>query len=486
IASGIDLTDEQLDQIVEQLKASGLGDLVTLEQANGLITGIQLVEVPGFLSPNASAEFTTAFGLVDYTFIVEDKDNPVIFKKGLVLSETTERHVLLQVTPANAAIEEIFLIDSKGISDVKKYVEVKAKPYSGLITKADGASALGLWEITLKLTNEYTTDAKSTFESLAAILKSDGTRDKNVAFALAVSTGEGRLVLTKFDYVISVSLRNPVYSEATITANDKEPLQFEVKDISVNGATAVPVDKLANRLTISNGIEYVWADKTPANNIDPKKNTKNAPNYDARSTQSILAVTYDKPFEVTTEVGFAYYIGLDLDNATATEKTAWTKEGAIAGLNKVYRAGEKAQITIKDEALKNKAVGFRIIAVNYDGTLVDPDGRAFYVSAGAISSPVELGTLTFSPKIEAKVASATTALYSNSAKLDWTKLGESGITVDKVYGYKFTLDSAVKDYAYIVGNKTTTDTGGNAALEYGATSWYRRAGGRSGNTITSI
>lgn len=50
----------------------------------------------------------------------------------------------------------------------------------------------------------------------------------------------------------------------------------------------------------------------------------------------------------------------------------------------VLQPGNKGTIYIKDAAniLNDEIVGFRVHAVNLDGTLVDPDGRAFYVKIG--------------------------------------------------------------------------------------------------------
>lgn len=40
------------------------------------------------------------------------------------------------------------------------------------------------------------------------------------------------------------------------------------------------------------------------------------------------------------------------------------------------------EITINGDNIIDDIIGFRVYAVNYDGTLVDPDGKAFYVKLG--------------------------------------------------------------------------------------------------------
>ena len=58
----------------------------------------------------------------------------------------------------------------------------------------------------------------------------------------------------------------------------------------------------------------------------------------------------------------------------------------------VLQPGNKGSIYIKDAAniLNDEIVGFRVHAVNLDGTLVDPDGRAFYVKIGKKTTNHEL------------------------------------------------------------------------------------------------
>ena len=45
--------------------------------------------------------------------------------------------------------------------------------------------------------------------------------------------------------------------------------------------------------------------------------------------------------------------------------------------------GNKGTIKIQNmNNVKGDVIGFRVYAVNYDGTLTDPDGRAFYLAVG--------------------------------------------------------------------------------------------------------
>lgn len=53
--------------------------------------------------------------------------------------------------------------------------------------------------------------------------------------------------------------------------------------------------------------------------------------------------------------------------------------------------GNKGTITIKDmNHVQGDVIGFRVYAVNYDGTLYDPDGRAFYVAVGDVKQEMTI------------------------------------------------------------------------------------------------
>ncbi len=63
-------------------------------------------------------------------------------------------------------------------------------------------------------------------------------------------------------------------------------------------------------------------------------------------------------------------------------------------MNQVIK-GTSTTITIDGKGTINDYIGFRVYAVNLDGTLVDPDGRAFYVLVGeqAAEAQTIVGTL---------------------------------------------------------------------------------------------
>ncbi|KAA6324391.1 hypothetical protein EZS27_026277 [termite gut metagenome] len=368
IASGGELTEEQLAQIVEQLKANGLESLVTLEQVSTLITGVSLV------SSNPTLTFNATPSLVDYVF-GDGYNGAATFSKAGVQEGVTTSSVIIRVTPASAIVDKnsIKLINSKGSTDINEYVKVynNVEPYNGgVITKA---STTGLYEVTFTLGENY--DA----QKVNGLIKSGG---KNTAFAIAIENkteGESRYVTTDFNAGINT----------IITTNSVYGLTFHVKD--------KPIEGINNRYSDK---ELKWSYTNPANNTNPSNSSATTPDKadDDRTNQSPLVVEVGEEFSVDlTGLGagvYAYYVDFDLANASTAEASRWSSAD-ISGVKQVYvySKAPKASIKINEKTLVGTNIGFRVYAINYDGTLVDPDGKAFYVSCAAES--IKGGTLEF-------------------------------------------------------------------------------------------
>ena len=79
----------------------------------------------------------------------------------------------------------------------------------------------------------------------------------------------------------------------------------------------------------------------------------------------------------------AMYVILDKANAVeslGSKINAWNAY-TYTGLNEVVK-GTSTTIKVDYSSSVNDIIGFRVFAVNHDGKLVDPDGRAFYVRIG--------------------------------------------------------------------------------------------------------
>ena len=115
-------------------------------------------------------------------------------------------------------------------------------------------------------------------------------------------------------------------------------------------------------------------------------------------TVSGYAWTYDKAYDASSYVK-ALYVTLDKANAVESapsELNAWNSY-SYEGLDKVVE-GTSTTITINAETAINDIIGFRVYAVNHDGTLVDPDGRAFYVRLGEQAAETQTIAATLAPK----------------------------------------------------------------------------------------
>ena len=130
------------------------------------------------------------------------------------------------------------------------------------------------------------------------------------------------------------------------------------------------------------------------------KNVENS-GADARFGNPLLQVEVGKKFTIsnvaaltgttTTNAADYYYVVLDKKNAIesgVSEINAWNSYD-ITGLNKTVKAGEDLDLVINSKSANTDVIGFRVYAVNRDGKLLDPDGKAFYVIVGnAISGNI--------------------------------------------------------------------------------------------------
>ena len=166
-----------------------------------------------------------------------------------------------------------------------------------------------------------------------------------------------------------------------------------------------------------NGITYTKAEK------------------DNRQEEPILAVAKGQPitidFSNTIKTGVkGFYVTLDEDYAlesTPSELNAWNsytyKGVGYKNVPATLFEGGKGEITIENTGnVQGDIIGFRVYAVNYDGTLTDPDGRSFYVAVGDVQGVKDLGnsdlTLTGSAASEFKFES-TVALSADLSNLDF-------------------------------------------------------------------
>ena len=336
--------------------------------------------------------------------------------------------LVVRVSPTNAELTpaNVSLINSQG-KELNEFVDVQSvKPYKKLITGATRAANAtegnGLWTVTFKLKDGV--DIQKFEEATIS-------QNSYVQFAVAVknTTSEAkespRRVVSAYSVDVKGSSYEPANNNILVQGNNdvwkdirsirnRFGYQYDNNGERVFGACSSETGEFVNGVN-----ELEWAGKTPYTAEEAANHTKLAKNMtEIRAWNHPLPVTVGKkinialgamlgsnntPFYYNTETGRGYavkgfYVTLDKDFAiesAPSELNAWAKysyenvgvtnsKGTITKAAHMFY-GNEGYITInslEDTEVKGDIIGFRVFAVNFDGTLVDPDGRAFYVKVG--------------------------------------------------------------------------------------------------------
>lgn len=343
--------------------------------------------------------FTTTLARVNYTFAT-GVVNPITFVSGQ-RQATAGVTITVKISPANAdlskMLNKIKLIRSDANAQINDYVyasaAVRATP---LFTRAT-PTVTGLWDITFEL------PTSSNLTEFSKLIQSPD--EDQYLFALAIENtidegddAEDRFVVSDFAIAMYADDITPIYN----SYNAPNDLTFQARGTTTASWT--------NHTALKN--RYGFPDPVSATNLtDMAWNTvwsatavPVANPADDRAGQPLLNVEVGKEFNVklTNSSIYAYYITLDTRFAVESipsELNAWNAY-QYEGLNTVLMADEVAKLKINSSSAAGDIIGFRVYAVNWDGTLVDPDGKAFYVGVGASVSTA----LAFEQIITAPVA----------------------------------------------------------------------------------
>ena len=386
-------TDAQLADFEKKVNAATEKVEALIGKVAGMVTSVELVTSftanPSWTTTNTVLKFSTA-NEQDNVF-EEDIANAITFKKGNQVQTPTA--FIVRVSPTNAALtpEMISLVNSQG-KNLDDMVTIKSvKKFSGLLTRA--AENSGLWEVEVELT-KYDKD------EFAAASK---TKDKSILYAVQVNntpTAEetaSRYVTSSYDLTLDWTEYEPV-DELNYFVNDKN-----IKDINNRYA---PKDASGNpnkslKQDVASGVlapEYKWKNEaavvpvTKGANInvdDDKSDDRSGKDvYPAVQGEDIvISLTKNVDKIEAPENIRAMYVTLDYKkNAVESAPSEWNAWNSYkyTGLNSVVE-GTEVTITInpgEGQTIIDDYIGFRVYAVNYDGTLVDPDGKAFYVKVG--------------------------------------------------------------------------------------------------------
>ncbi len=386
------------------------GEPVVISSSTGMVTSVELVA-----SYTATGSYfdNGAGPVLSFCSITEQKN---VFAKegwdGQAISNAIEfvanaqkqrpGSFIVRVSPANAVLtpDMISLVNSKG-ENLDDFVTVtNVKEYNELLTRA--ATNSGLWtvEVALKNYNPNTFAAKQ---------YANGKNDDKgeILYAVQVNnTKEGdadRYVTSSYDITLDHVDYTPVNNIWFIVSNSENTRNVSAINNRYDG-NSKSLDEPVTDPNVKFATEYTWngfytPSTTPVfDNTSVYCNTK-ADSDDNRSGQDVFPAVQGEEITIALTSGKddskanapkdirAMYVTLDKEgNAVESSPSEWNAWNSYVytGLNTVVE-GTEVTITIKpgtNQSIINDFIGFRVYAVNWDGTLVDPDGKAFYVKVG--------------------------------------------------------------------------------------------------------
>lgn len=440
-----DKLDEKLTQLKEELLGAD-GDKETIgsltvkvnaykgavDELYSAVTSVELVKaysgVNGFTSDlnviNGLSPLTVDMlhGLIsdDSKFGDENGNDakPVVeYVKGKDIDVKDDASIVVRVNPVNADLTKgakIILLNSKGesLEDIVK-VGNPSKFDKLITTRAAATVNTGLWKLPISVAEGV---SEEDFKK-AVTVKDENGNEKAILYAVAINnTVDSKAEAAADRYVVSTYDVKPTYNKF-VPSND---FTFKVGGKDVEGIhnrwNGKKISGENSRYSSEKNPELAWANDAAAEPVleGEKKNVENA-NWnsnrsDVRYWNSLLQVEVGKSFSITdlktsdNKAADYYYVVLDKDNAIesgVSELNAW-KSYTIEGLNEVRPASENLTLTIKTEAANHDIIGFRVYAVNKDGKLLDPDGKAFYVVVGENYTSGIVGNLDAVNKITEK------------------------------------------------------------------------------------
>ena len=322
---------------------------------------------------------------------------------------TTKDSLVLRVSPTNAILnpENITLINSQG-RELSDLIEVESvKPFNQLITRSDEGN--GLWNVVFKVKEGVAPE-----DLVDAVAVKRGDNYFNIMFAAAVNnTGsvDNRRVISAYDVEVKSEEYEPASNNVLVT--NRDGVWKEIKNLRNRYQYVAATGKsFANAIetgaTLEGVTEYRWKNE-PQVAGGSGKTLATAPGNDMRytATYKLLDVAVGEDINISVATSLVagqpsldnnhnataygvkgFYVTLDKDFAiesNPSEWNAWKKYSysnvGIPGTDTKAKLfyGNNGVISIDDEDAIGDIIGFRVYVVNLDGTLVDPDGRAFYV-----------------------------------------------------------------------------------------------------------
>ena len=304
-----------------------------------------------FMSDNVAADLTFGKGQKDNTgAVVAEASNQQTYKKGTPFKNETS--IVVRVNPTNAELTKnttIKLVDSKG-RDLSDVLELGTpERFNTLLSRASAAS--GLWTIPVKVKAGVATDK---IEQKVGGTGAD--RNNHVLYAVAIKNtatekdAQDRYVTSTYDLTVQAPTG---FTEAT-----------SLKDVKIWSETTMGYD---NAITLNGNKKF--AGSTGGDEVSAKNNEKINIDFSAYKDQ----IQY-------------FYVVRDDNNVDSESGTsainAWNSY-KYTGLGQVVKADEGGVLTVDiNKGQVGDEIGFRIFAVNYNGTLVPTIGDSFVVYVG--------------------------------------------------------------------------------------------------------
>jgi len=333
-------------------------------------------------------------------------DPIVAFVKGSEIAQN--QGVIVKVNPVNVDLTKatVKLINSKG--EVLDYVEAGTpEKYDYLITRAGNNVGGGLWKIPFKV--------KGADEE--AFKKATTSEGKDILYAVAINNTDSaaeRYVSSTYDVAPTYKKFAPV-AKLDYKVGDKDVAEIHNRWHRGNYALTEDAIKYDGELA-----ELTWKDGKPATAKTDKNTVEDG--SDARWGYSPLHVEVNQAFNIKLENTEAkyFYVALDKDFAIESAPSEWNAWSSYSydGLFKTTAADSTLSLKITSDAANGDIIGFRVFAVNADGTLLDPDGRAFYVQVGEAANTESVTGDDQITKDAADITSATDLMTATANVVD--------------------------------------------------------------------
>ena len=409
------------------------------------VTHISLAEVDGMREP---LNLVSVEAVTDYVF-GENLPGAVTFVKGNV--ETFEQTFMVRVSPTNANLDAsmIKIVDSK-LNSLAGLVDIlEVKPYTGQLA-GRAISENGLWTIKVKLQDNFDKtayrnaawNANGASINYAVMVNNTSVAERQIVSEYGI-TISGSEKLSRYDlgYYVNgndvANIMNRWSGQSTTTTENGGVTSYQELAWNLSSKTHKAISHsyiynhapfitpniagLKNNSYASHASLNVWTAGYSTKMINPANETlvwgyDNGGNpvnkylsSDVRNEKLALRVDAEKNVAISMANSGnvrAFYVTLDVENAVESapsELVAWQAYN-VQGLNTVVAGNSTLNLVIPASA-EGDYIGFRVYAVNYDGTLVDPDGRAFYVYVGEQT--------TIGAELTLSMKSETTSLTNN-------------------------------------------------------------------------